>query len=191
MPKISVTARKNRFGNYTDETHEYENFTFEGSLKSFQDDLLFFTNFVKTKNNQSYLLVEKYLKDCNQKNFSFLKKDFSPLLDIKYTEPAAKRLLEIMNKGYNHNFKPKDLQQIFELKHKNQEKFRIFIFNHHQMLQVILIDFFHLGINADKIINGHRKKIHLKDAYNKVKDNHFDLQELSYLIPNQSMIEYQ
>ena len=42
-----------------------------------------------------------------------------------------------------------------------------------------MIDFFHLGLNADLIINGHRKKISNKEIYNKEKDNKWDLSNLA------------
>lgn len=181
MPIFNKTTRYNRFNQpKTIKVNDsYTALSFTNSLKSYKSNELFFTNFVKTENNQCYLWIKKYLNDAKSKNFSFIEREFGFLEDIKYTEPSAKRLLEIINKGYNHRYKPNDLKNIFELKHNENKKFHLFIYKNRDILNVILIDFFHLGLNADLILfNGSRKKITNKEIFNKQELNSWDLSNL-------------
>lgn len=178
MPRIFKTSRHNRFSNPTYQKNEYSSFNFGKSLKSYKDDVLFFTNFVKSKNNECYKKIEEYLSMCTNGDYSFLEKDFFPLDDIKYTEPSAKRLLDIFNKGYQHKYKAYDLKRIFELKSRLNKKFHFFIIQNETSLEVILIDFFHLGLNGDLIVNGNRKKISNEQIFKKECNNEWNLSNL-------------
>lgn len=179
MPKITKTSRYNRFHKPYYVKNSYDIFSFNGSLKSYNNSNLFFTNFVKSRENESYKKLEQYLENIKYNDFSFLEDDFSPLDEVKYTEPAAKRLLEIINKGYNYNYDSGDLKDIFEIKNKEKKKFHFFIHKDNNTLNVIMIDFFHLGLNAYlNLPNGSKKLIKNEEIYNKEKNNKWDLNNL-------------
>lgn len=178
MPKICKTARYNRFQKSKIQKNTYDEFSFSKSLKSYKDEELFFTNFVKTKNNECYQKIERYLDQCSLGDYNFLEDEFLPLDEIYYTEPSGKRLLAIINKGYHHHFKPDDLKNIFEIKHKMKKGFHFFLYVKGNKIEVLMIDFFHLGIEAYLWINGKPKKMHKEDIYHKECNNDWDLNNL-------------
>lgn len=182
MPKIRKSRRQDRFNSsktkFSRET--YDSFDFGNSLNSYNDSTLYFTNFVKSKENELYKKLEEYIKESKYDDYSFFDNDFEPMDEIKYTEPAAKRLLEIINKGYHHNYSPKDLQNIFKVKHKDKDKkrFQFYIHNDSGNLKIILIDFFHLGIVADYHKDGKVIRMTKEKIYEKEKNNNWNLSNL-------------
>lgn len=180
MPKIRKSRRQNRFNSkkrkFSKET--YDSFSFGNSLNSFKNDNLKFTNFVKPKENELYKKLEEYVLSSQNDDYDFFDTDFEPMDDITYTEPAVKRLLEIINYGYHHNYSPKDLPKIFKVKYKEKVRFQFYIFNNKGHLKIILIDFFHLGIVANLIINGKPKKMTKEKIYEKEKDNKWNINNI-------------
>ncbi len=180
MPKIRKSRRQNRFNSNKTKfsKEEYDSFDFGNSLNSFNDPNLFFTNFVKTSENELYKKLEEYVKDASADNYDFFDDDFEPMDEITYTEPAAKRLLDIINIGYRHKYTKKDLQNIFKVKHRDKKRFQFYIYNNNSKLKIILIDFFHLGIVADLNIDGKIIRMKKEIIYEKEKNNSWNLNNL-------------
>lgn len=176
MLDIVKTKRFDRFNKPKYQKNNYKSFVFGKSLKSINLPDLFFTNYVKSENNECYKMLEGYVIQVMDGNFDFFEDDFEPLDEIKYTEPAATRLLKILHKGYKLKYDKKDLIHIHKVKSKYNKKFQLFIKESRNNLTVILIDFFHLGIIASyQLPNGKTKKMKKEEMYNKEKYNKYDL----------------
>lgn len=179
MPKIVKTKRENRFSNPRLEKNIYNSFSFEKAMKSYDNDELMFTNFVKSKGNTCYCLLEEYYIDSLDDKYYFLEEDFKPLDDINYTYKKADRLLNIINKGYKHKYKVEDLKYIFKMQHKDKKGFQLYVFKSKNNLNVILIDFFHIALPADRILpNGSVIKENVQREYNKEKDNKWGIENI-------------
>ena len=179
MPKIVKTKRVDRFHKPRYSKDGFDSFSFGKSLKSFCDDDLMFTNFVKSAKNENYCRLEDIVINSLYENYSFIEQDFQPMDDVKYTYKTADRLLDIINKGYKHKYKKEDLKNIFKIKHKDNEKFQLFLYKSRGNLTVILIDFFHLAIPSDKYLKTGKVKLDIQKCYNKQSENEWNIKNIT------------
>lgn len=179
MSKIVSTKRTSRFSNPEYKRVEFNSFSFGKSLKSYKSDDLCFTNWVKSKENQCYILLENYVISTLDDSYLFLIEDFYPLDEIKYTYNTADRILNIINKGYGHKYKKNDLTKMYKIKSKINSKFQFYIYESRSNLTVLLIDFFHLVIPTDIYkANGDIIKTELSKLYNKQAQNKWNINNI-------------
>lgn len=179
MQKIIKTKRIDRFQKEKYEEDVYSSFKFGKALKSYSNDELMFSNYVNTKNNESYKLLEIYVLQSMDDDYSFIKDEFEALDEVKYTYKNAERLLKIINKGYGHKYTINDLKYIFKMKNIRNPKFQFYVFKSKKNLTLILIDFFHLALPSDLYFkNGDVKKMKLDSCYNKVSTYKWDIKNI-------------
>lgn len=178
MSKIVKTKRTDRFNKAKYNRDEYSSFSFGKSLQSYSSDELKFTNYVRSKNNKNYCRLEEIVIRSLYIDYSFLEQDFEPMDEVHYTYQTADRLLSIINKGYKHKYGEGDLKKIYKMKHKEDEKFQIYLYVSRKNLTAILIDFFHLAIPSDKYTKNGTIKLNLDKLYNKQALNDWNINHI-------------
>lgn len=166
--------RKNRF---TDNTlfipKEYNSFCFNGNLKSDNFGDLNFTNFVNSKEKKKYkdlkmLCIE--LLNCT----NALEKHF--IADEVKTSSTAKiaRLNNIISRVNKEEINIQN--QILKFKNREDPEIQLYIQNDDGELKVLLIDLYHLGIEAFNLKIG---KWDLLGAYRANKECKYDISNIA------------
>lgn len=138
---------------------------------SVSDDDLYFTNFLsETGHNTMKNRFKTVYNDIvvNPKNID----NYFEGTEL-YSAVSNQRLIDIINL-YNMNLTVCDVTNILKYKSRDSDKgFQLYIKKDNNILEIVLVDFFHLGIPSEfqKIRGGHIKanpqRVYLKNANNK------------------------
>ena len=165
--------RTNRFCKEQYETIEYSCMQVSKNLKSLNIENEYFTNFCKSNGCKKYMTIKKlYLE--NKSKINILDKYFlsDELINDKekndsYKINRLKRIIQIF--GENLTFS-QIINNVIKFKYKYDEEIQLYVFRNGKILNLVLIDLYHLGIFARK--NG---KYIWKDMYNNHKKDKCNL----------------
>lgn len=144
---------------------------------SVKDDKLYFTNFLSDTGHNT--IKEKFKKVYNDIIVSPKNIDSYFEGTELYSGVSNKRLANIMNL-YNMNLIEEDILNILKYKSRDDKGFQLFITKDNNVLKIILIDFFHLGIPSEYQIlkSGQKIKSNPQRLYQKNSDNKYCLSQL-------------
>lgn len=153
----------------------FKKFEFNGNLHSNHIENEKFTNFIKTKGNMYYSVLEKTIDKIYSENYNFLKEfqlEENNYSEISEATQRLKRIIMEVNNIKNIKDVPKINEMILVKYLKKQEKryktLRLFVnIRENGYIDLYLIDLYHLGINA---YNNNTGKYDLDTNYNTNKD---------------------
>lgn len=153
---------------------KYTKIDFGDSLNSINLPGLFFTNYSSSNAIKQYKIIKNNYKDNVQEN-DFL---HEYVIDEIYSNSEISRLIDIINFQNNSSYVLNDIINIIKLKNKDSKDLHIYVILNNNIIKVLLIDLFHLGIKADlysektgKLI----KRADLKELYSKHSSNNYSL----------------
>lgn len=166
--------RENRFKNNVFFTSkEYDSFCFNGNLKSDHYPDLKFTNFVNSREKKIYKelreICVKLITSVNALEHYFIADEIKLSGNSKIN-----RLYQIMTRVNKKEIGSKNC--ILKFKNKEEPQMQFYIQNDSGKLKVILIDLYHLGIEAKNWKIG---KYDLNGAYKANKKCKFDINNIA------------
>ena len=156
-----------------------KSFDFEKGLKSIDLIQEFFINKSKNPKEDAYNKVFNMYLCYLENDYSFLN-EF--VCDELLLDNKTKRLLRILKAVQKTKYNEYDLKNIFKLNNKSNPELHFFIKRKKDEFLLLLVDLYHLGIYGDKIVNGKRIKISLKEIYNNNKYNKCSLEQIPELL---------
>lgn len=172
----SFNLRTNRFDNEQYTNIEYSCMQIKKNLKSLNIEKEHFTNFCTSMGCQKYRIIKKIYIE-NKSNVNILDKYFlsDELINDKEKNDAYKinRLKRIINNVGEPLTFLQIINNVIKFKYKEDEEIQLYVFKDGKVLNLILIDLYHLGIFAKK--NG---KYIWKDMYNRHKRDKCNLKHI-------------
>lgn len=178
----SISIRRNRFketgSKFEPVSVKYINVG--KSLNSINSENDFFTNFVNTPNQKTFIIINNFYHKVRN-NINNLFKDYI-FDEIYYNGKAVDRLINLINKTNNSSYSLEDLPNIYKLKNNIEPKIHLYVQILDGCILILLIDLYHLSIPGDLYFN-HKliKRISLKDLpklYSKYKEYNYNLNKI-------------
>ena len=143
------TVKKNRFTNPVNVDKNYSCIQLKKNLKSLNIEEQYFTNYSKSMASNKYRLVKEVWQ--KYKNHSDITSDYMIADEMINEKKKIDRLKDIISRNTGQKITNQEIiNNVFKFKHKQDKEIQFYFYYDGKILNLVLVDLFHLGIPALK-----------------------------------------